>query len=540
MKVIRFYRPKNAFTQIFWILFYIAVFAVFVGGVALYLFYPVFADYFVPLYSSMKLDQIIVSVIKDFDYSALEPEVTALIQHKLKLLAIAAGCFLAGLLFCINFVIPRKGKKDIVLHTEPLKRLTALALAAVSVWYGYGRAAQDPSFAEFFKAYFVPSNFIAQNYSDPETTSIVFPEKKRNLIHIYLESMENSFLSKDLGGNMDSNLIPHLTALAYDGTVFSDNDGYFGGALRATGADWSVASMVNQTSGLPQIAPGYKNYYGAKDHYLPGAYTLGELLQREGYEQTMMIGASASFAKLQYYYQSHGNWKIFDYDYAKKEGYIPEDYKEFWGFEDEKLFDFAKEEITRLYETGKPFNFTVETADTHYPSGYITDEDETPFDTGYANALWNSDRRVTEFVEWIQEQPFYDNTTIVLIGDHLSMAGDFFEYYGFDDSYTRTQFNLILNPDPSVLEGQNAAVTNNRLWANWDYYPTIVAALGGKIEGNRLGIGTNLFSGEKTVFEQYGVDYVNNELEKWSPLYMRDILEVNTLFEAVYLDVYDG
>ncbi len=540
MRLIKLYKPKNAFTQILWLLFYLLTFVLFVGGVALYLFYPLIPDYFVEILTSMKLDQILVSLMKEYDYSTLEPEIMALIDHKLKMLAIAAGCYFAGLLFCVNFVIPRKKKDDLVLTTKPLKRLTALALAVISVYFGYGRAAQDPMFTEFVKAYFVPSHFIAQNYTDAKTANVTFPEKKRNLIHIYLESMENSFLSKDLGGNMDENLLPYLTELAYEGTVFSDNDGYFGGALRATGADWSVASMVNQTSGLPQIAPGYKNYYGAEGKYFPGAYTLGDMLEKEGYEQTVMFGATARFAKLQHYYHSHGNWKVFDYDYAKAEGYIPEDYKVFWGFEDEKLFDFAKEEIIRMYETGKPFNFTMETADTHYPNGYMTDEDEQPFDNAYACALWNSDRRVVEFVNWIKEQPFYENTTVVLIGDHLSMAGDFFEYYGFDDSYTRTQFNLILNPDPSVLEELDTTKTTNRRWANWDYFPTIVASLGGKFEGNRLGIGTNLFSGAPTVFEEYGVDYVNEELTKCSPLFFRDILEVKNPFDAVYLSTYNG
>ncbi|MBQ9228555.1 MAG: LTA synthase family protein [Eubacterium sp.] len=537
MKVVEFYKSKNALTQILWILIYLLAAAVFLGGLALYLFYPLIPKYLIELFPSMKLDQVLVS-LRDYDYTTLSPEVLALIQHKLKVLAVGAGCFALLLLFCINFVFPRKNGKRFVLHTKPLKRVTAIVLAAFSAWYGFSTAAQDPMFTEFVKAYFEPSGFIAENYVDPETATVVFPEKKRNLIHIYLESMENSFLSEEYGGYMQENLLPHLTELSYSGTVFSDNDGYFGGAVRATGADWSVASMVNQTSGLPHIAPGYKNYYGEEGKYLPGAYTLGEMLEKEGYEQTVMFGATARFAKLQYYYQTHGNWKIFDYDYARDNGYIPADYKVFWGFEDEKLFDFAKEEITRLYETGKPFNFTMETADSHYPNGYLSSGDEEPFGNAYANAVYNSDRRVAAFVEWLQAQPFYENTTVVLIGDHLSMAGNFFEYYEFDDSYLRTQYNCILNPDPSVLQGLDESKTRNRSWANWDYFPTIVASLGATVEGDRLGIGTNLFSGSPTVFEQYGVDAVNEELTKLSPLYVRDILEVKNPFDAVYLNNY--
>ena len=35
-----------------------------------------------------------------------------------------------------------------------------------------------------------------------------FPSKKRNLIHIYLESIENTYLSEELGGYMNYNLMP--------------------------------------------------------------------------------------------------------------------------------------------------------------------------------------------------------------------------------------------------------------------------------------------------------------------------------------------
>ena len=57
-----------------------------------------------------------------------------------------------------------------------------------------------------------------------------------------------------------------------------------------------------------------------------------------------------------------------------------------------------------------------------------------------------------------------------------------------------------------------------------DLYPTTLGALGAKIEGNRLGLGTNLFSNEKTLIEKYGVEYVNKELKKVSRFYDNSIL----------------
>ncbi|MBR2100067.1 MAG: sulfatase-like hydrolase/transferase [Eubacterium sp.] len=130
-----------------------------------------------------------------------------------------------------------------------------------------------------------------------------------------------------------------------------------------------------------------------------------------------MFGADASFGGLKTYYTTHGGVKVFDYSYAKENGYIPEDYRVWWGYEDDKLYELAKEEITRLYETGKPFNFTMETADTHMPNGYLSENAETPYDNQYANVITYSTSQASEFIKWIMAQPFYENTTIVIIGD---------------------------------------------------------------------------------------------------------------------------
>ena len=54
-----------------------------------------------------------------------------------------------------------------------------------------------------------------------------------------------------------------------------------------------------------------------------------------------------------------------------------------------------------------------------------------------------SSKQVTEFVSWIQQQDFYENTTIVISGDHLTMDSDFCE--NIDPDYTRTVYNVIIN-----------------------------------------------------------------------------------------------
>ena len=54
-----------------------------------------------------------------------------------------------------------------------------------------------------------------------------------------------------------------------------------------------------------------------------------------------------------------------------------------------------------------------------------------------------SSKRVTDFVNWIQEQDFYENTTIVISGDHPTMDSDFCE--DVDNSYDRKVYTTSVS-----------------------------------------------------------------------------------------------
>lgn len=431
---------------------------------------------------------------------------------------------LSLLVFSRSQLVIRKAEKALTVLNKTAYRVVSIVLAVAVLSGGLAYGIHKFQLIALYNAYFAKSTIIDDNFVDPRQANIMFPEKKRNLIHIYLESMENSYMSKDLGGFMETNLIPELTRIAEEGYSFSHLANQFGGPQAAIGTTWSVASMVNMSTGLPMKAPTEPNAYGSEGNFLPGAYTLGEILAEQGYEQTLMFGADADFGGLTYYFKSHGDFKIMDYKFAKDNGLIPPNYKVWWGYEDDKLFRFAKDEITRLSETGKPFHFVMETADTHRPEGYLSKNAPTPYPNQYANVVAYSSAEVDKFVRWIQAQPFYRDTTVVITGDHLSMESNFFQFYEFDEDYRRSQYNVILNPDPSVAT-RDKDILYNRDYANFDMFPTILSSMGASFEGNRLGIGTDLFSGEKTLFEEYGFEEANHELEKKSIFYNEHILK---------------
>lgn len=55
----------------------------------------------------------------------------------------------------------------------------------------------------------------------------------------------------------------------------------------------------------------------------------------------------------------------------------------------------------------------------------------------------------------------------------------------------------------------------------FDVLPTTLAAMGYNIEGNRLGLGTNLFSTNPTLMEELGLDNVETELRTHSDYYLK-------------------
>ena len=370
-----------------------------------------------------------------------------------------------------------------------------------------------------------------------------FPNQKRNLIHIYLESIENSYFNKELGGNMDDNLMPNIAKLSKEGISFShlDKGKGYGGALDAYGCNWSVASMVNQFFGVPMKAPSSRNNYGKAGNFLPGAVGIGDILEKMGYEQTMMIGADSDFGGLTYMFQDHGNFKIMDHKYALDNDMLPsKNYSVKWGYEDEKLYKFAKDELTRLANTGKPFHFLMENADTHAP-GLVFDGDVPDFTTlrrtfDYGKTIRFSEKHVYEFVKWIMEQPFYENTTVVIIGDHLSMDSFFFFENDFSN-FTRTTYNLILNPSENVKSVDESRFYN-RKWTSYDFMPTILSALGVKFESDILGVGTNLFSSSPTLFERDGYKEVNDYFLRKSIYYNEKLLNGKNNYNGDNLSLY--
>lgn len=390
------------------------------------------------------------------------------------------------------------------------RRLTAVALLGcvavlcISGWIVWDRL----DIAEYAENASTPSSYIEDNYVDPDDVDLVFPAKKRNLIYIFLESAEVTFADVESGGAFSQNVIPELTDIAMEYEDFSGDSQQLNGANVMSGCSWTMGAMFAHTSGLPLKISIGQNEMRYQDSFFSGITTMGDILEDAGYNQTLLVGSDATFGGRELYFTEHGNFKICDYQYAADNGYIPPNYYVWWGYEDFYLFEIAKIELAELAAQGEPFNLTMLTVDTHFEDGHLCSYCSDGFGDQYSNVYACSSCQVSQFVEWAQQQPFYENTTIVIVGDHLTMDVDYCNKIPGD--YTRRVYTAYLNSAAEPVTGQR------RFYTTFDLFPTTLAALGVEIPGDRLGLGANLFSSTDTLLERDGLITMNVELQKKS------------------------
>lgn len=356
-----------------------------------------------------------------------------------------------------------------------------------------------------------PTTIYEERYVEPATAGITAPQEKKNLIYIYMESMETTYASTDAGGAQTTNYIPNLTELAQNNISFS-NSTQLGGWHAASGTTWTMGGLFATTSGIPFSFPVGHNRMAEHQYFALGCTTLGDILEENGYHSMFLCGSEAAFAGRDKYYLQHGNFDISDLITARAEGYVPPDYDDgWWGYEDYILYGIAKDKLLQLAQSDEPFNFTMLTVDTHYPGGHPCPLCQASHGSLAANIVSCADRQIAEFIEWCTQQDFYEDTIIVITGDHPRMDTDLVPGVSY---YDRTVYNCFINcPVP------DGARLTNREFTAMDIFPTVLSALGFDYEGDQLGLGVDLFSDASTLSEQMGYEAFDLEISKYSPYF---------------------
>ena len=355
------------------------------------------------------------------------------------------------------------------------------------------------------------SNFYEENYVVPQDVKITFPNKKHNLILLFAESFEATYAKTPNHNYFGADLIPNMHKLARENISFSDNE-YLGGSYEIDGTQWTQAGLFAQICGAPiQLPINDPNWFHPKEGFYPKAWCLYDILAQQGYNLVSLIGSNGEFAGMDKFVETHGKQKLLDTNYYAERDGIKLSLEKTTKLPDTKVFEYAKETLNELKKDDKPFVFTLMTLDTHYGTYRFADNVcERKFGprNNIENVVSCSDKQIYGFIEWLKAQDFYDNTVVVVLGDHLTMNKR------FTKDMNRKPINIFLN---TPVAANN---TKNRTFTPFDIYPTIIEGLGAKIDGHRLGLGTSLFSDTATLTEdKFKVEEMDIEVRKKSKVY---------------------
>lgn len=239
---------------------------------------------------------------------------------------------------------------------------------------------------------------------------------KKNLVYVYLESLERSYFDE----RVFPGLLPNLRALEQQGFSFTN-------VSQPEGTGWTIAGMVATQCGTPLIISGGQNSMAGLDQFLPGVVCLGDILKEQGYQLEYYGGAEIDFAGKGDFYRTHGFQKVSGAEVLLAQTDDPQ-YRNPWGLFDDVLFDLVLTRVKELLTQPDPFALMALTLDTHGPRGHRS---EFCGDMKYADgsnemltAVHCSDALVTKFVQDILAADTTGNTVVVVASDHLALPND--------------------------------------------------------------------------------------------------------------------
>jgi phosphoglycerol transferase len=261
---------------------------------------------------------------------------------------------------------------------------------------------------KYMESFYGPDTF-SEAYANPKDMTFAKPAHPKNLLIIYVESLEYGFRREHIHG---TNLIQAIDALPGQNAVI----------IPAPGTNWSIAGMVASLCSVP-LKPYYHNDLGTKSRFLPSLTCLGDILAAQGYEQYFLTGPKLKFSGMDTFYLDHGydvtigrdEWKTRGLDISLFTGWGE-------GIHDDTLLKEAKTIWTKVREKNHPVSMTIITTDNHSPDGTTSPRcKDTEFREGYKHAFKCNSQYVAQFISDLDAAKLLDNTLVVIMGDHPFM-----------------------------------------------------------------------------------------------------------------------
>ncbi|MFA6189948.1 MAG: LTA synthase family protein [Candidatus Staskawiczbacteria bacterium] len=291
-------------------------------------------------------------------------------------------------------------------------------------------------------------------------------DKGKNLIIIEVESLENSVINQKVNGQ---EITPNLNKLAKEGLYF---DNYYSqvGPGNTADAEFSTMNSLYPLANDVVFTSYPKNIYKA----------LPKLLVDNGYKTYSLHGDVPTFWNRSNVYPGLGYQKTYnlsDYEITKSVGEGPSD------LGDE---DFFYQSIIKLEEFPQPFMAMLITMSSHTPFILPADlqtlkiaerTNLTWIQWEYLQSIHYVDQAIGQFINGLKQNGLYDNSLILIWGDHGSFMNMSSALYPENIIKGTEEYQLYKNLDVEFIGNPSTSLrTSNKILPELsnDHVPMII------------------------------------------------------------------
>lgn len=311
--------------------------------------------------------------------------------------------------------------------------------------------------------------------------------KDMNVIVVSLESVESFVIGETLYGE---EITPFLNELIDDSFYF-ENFYYQTGQGKTSDAEFLINNSLYPLGRGAVFLTHDTNEYQA----------LPETLSQYGYFNSVLHANDKTFYNRDVMYPNLGYDKYFsfsDYNISIRNSVG-------WGLKD---IDFVEQSMNYITKFHEPFYSTIITLTNHFPF-HLDEEDHLiePFDSEsiilnqYFPTVRYTDEAIRVLVEKLKEAGLYENTMLVMYGDHYGIANTHYEQLArFLDKEIDLYEEVKLNRVPLIIHipGIKGEVLDT-ISGQIDVMPTLLNLLGIP-ERDHTMFGNDLFSKDRKGF----------------------------------------
>ncbi|MTI48745.1 MAG: LTA synthase family protein [Firmicutes bacterium] len=291
--------------------------------------------------------------------------------------------------------------------------------------------------------------------------------KNRNVIIIQFESLQDFVINRKYRGQ---ELTPNLNKLLNNDSIYFNNYYQQVGPGNTSDAEFTVNNSMY---------PIYK-YSVYKKYTENNFYTLPHLLKENGYSTIALHGYKEEFWNRNIMYPNQGIDDFISIEDLNDDNTIG------LGIGDKSFYN---QSIKKLSEINKPFYSLMITLSSHNPYEIpeekqkikLSEEHEDTLFGNYIQSVNYADEALGEFIVELKENGLYDNSLIMIYGDHSGLFPN-----REDNKEIMTEF-LGVNYDfdesmnvPLIIHVPGTGINENKsiVGSHVDLFPTIINLLG--------------------------------------------------------------